>query len=169
MPRKPSSILSHWYTLIEGLQDSSQDFYASLEKVINGRDLPKVKLSRIDHREGSIFSARREYLRVKCREHVFDVCAAPYGKGFFVSWWLGELPGFFWSLILLIPVMGTIMFALFKPFTYYRLDTALMFQESIRLSVLEVIDNRTQAKGLRALSEFERKPILSNLFNRHIR
>jgi len=52
---------------------------------------------------------------------------------------------------------------LFHPMSYYRIDTALMFQESIRLAVLEVLDEMTKAKGLRVLSESERKPILSSL------
>ena len=50
--------------------------------------------------------------------------------------------------------------------TYYRLDTALMFQESVRAAVLEILDGAIKAKGLRALSELDRKPILAGLFSR---
>lgn len=50
--------------------------------------------------------------------------------------------------------------------TSFRHDTALMFQESVRAAVLEVVDGITKAKGLRALSELERKPILTSFFNR---
>jgi hypothetical protein len=52
------------------------------------------------------------------------------------------------------------------PTTYYKIDTTLMFQESVHRAVVEVIDQMTQAKGLRALSESERKPILRNIFKR---
>jgi hypothetical protein len=66
--------------------------------------------------------------------------------------------------ILEIPVIGAIYDRFFHPRTYYKMDTALMFQESIRRAVLEVIDEMTKSKGLRALSESERKPIMNDLF-----
>jgi len=164
MARKVSVVLSHWYQLIEGLQESPQRFYGALEHAIRSRQLPKIDRTRINYKEGGLLSAKREYFRVRRKEHLFDVCAAPFGNGFFVSWWLGISPGFFWRLILSIPVMGPICLRFFKPPTYYQLDTALMFQESIRQSVLEVVDQISKTQGLRLLSEAERKPILSNLF-----
>lgn len=166
MARTVSVVLSHWYHLFEGFQQSPQQFYSALEEAIKRRQIPNVDLSRIDYREGGIFSAKREYLRVRRREHLFDVCAAPFANGFFVSWWLGETPGFFWGLILLIPGLGLLLSALSRPQTYYKHDTALMFQESIRSAVLEVIDQMTEGKGLRLLSETERTPILTSLFKR---
>ena len=164
MARKVSLVLSHWYHLTEGLQESPQQFYASVEEAINKRQLPQAKRSRIDYREGGILSAKREYLRIRRDEYVFDICAAPFGNGFFVSWWLGETQGFFMSLLTMIPFWGEMMVNTFRTQTYYRLDVALMFQESIHLSVLEVVDKITQAQGLRVLSEMDRKPIMTGLF-----
>ncbi|HHT9126697.1 MAG TPA: hypothetical protein ACFYD6_12925 [Candidatus Brocadiia bacterium] len=166
MARKVSLLLSHWNKLIEGLQESPQQFYASLEEAIKRRQIPNIDLSRLDYREGGVFSAKREYLRVRRKEHIFDVCAAPFGSGFFFSWWLGESVGFFWRLILLIPILGRLFVRFFRPDTYYQIDTALMFQGAVHSAVLEVIDEITNAKGLRALSETERKPILTDLFKR---
>ena len=54
----------------------------------------------------------------------------------------------------------------FTPATYYRIDTALMFQTAVHAEVLAVIDGMTKAKGIRALSEDERKPILRDFFQR---
>lgn len=164
MAKKVSLILSHWYHSIEGLQESPQQFYSSLEQAINQRQIPNIKLSRVDYREGGVLSAKREYLRVCRKEHIFDICAAPFGNGFFVSWWLGETTSFFWSIVLMIPYLGVALMRVFRPLTYYRYDTILMFQESVRSAVLEVVDNITKAKGLRGLSELERKPILTGLF-----
>ncbi|MGA2258806.1 MAG: hypothetical protein ABSG53_29415, partial [Thermoguttaceae bacterium] len=131
---------------------------------LHRRKLPDVRVSRVDHHEGGILSAKREYLRVRRKELIFDICAAPFGPGgFFVSWWLGELPG---CLLAEFPLLGPILTRLFKPMTYYRLDTALMFQESVRAAVLEILDGVTKAKGLRALSELDRKPIMAGLFSR---
>ena len=166
MAKKVSITLSHWFNLIEGLQDSPQQFYSSVEEALKSRGLPDITVSRVDYREGGLLSAKREYLRVHRKEHIFDICAAPIGKGFFVSWWMGETPpGGLWALILMIPVLGPLMIRYFRPSTFFRHDTALMFQESVRHSVLEVIDAITKSKGLRGLSELERKPILSSLFN----
>src|SRR5207302_6476924 len=32
-----------------------------------------------------------EYLRVLREKNVFDICGAPFGNGFFVSWWCGKM------------------------------------------------------------------------------
>src|SRR3989337_2241358 len=86
-----AAVFSHWYHLLEGLQESPMSFYESLESAIKKRELPDIAISRVDYHEGGVFSAKREYLRVSRQNQVFDVCAAPFGAGFFVSWWLGEL------------------------------------------------------------------------------
>lgn len=156
MAKKVGAILSHWYHHTENMQDSPQRFYTAFEEAIKVRELPDVKLSRTHYREGGLLSAKREYLRVTRRELIFDICAAPFGKGFFISWWLGEPLGLLQSF----PIIG----ALFRPVTYFRYDTALMFQESVHSAVLEVIEATTQSKGLRALTELEKKPILSSFF-----
>jgi hypothetical protein len=214
------AVMSHWYTLLENLQASPMDFYASVEAAIKKRQIPGASTSRVEWHEGGAFSGRREYLRVSREGHLFDICGAPFGTGFFVSWRLSEAPiqleGGQWLLVALaiisffgifraaagvlgamflfvivlgvayayfhtvatrgsqelnakilnIPVLGLLYEALFHPLSYYRIDTALMFQESIRFSVQEVVDEITKAKGIRALSELERKPILKDLFQR---
>ena len=161
MAQSPGNILSHWYHLFEGIQHSTQDFYSSLDGAIAKRNLPDIRVSRTQYHEGGAFSAKREYLRVKRKTQFFDVCAAPYGNGFFVSWWLGESEG----CLSTIPIIGWFVSSL-KPMTYYQIDTTLMFQESIRLAVLEVIDGMTKVKGLKELSEADRKPILHELLKK---
>ena len=164
MPEKVAEILSHWHSLTEGLQGSSKSFYAAVQHAVDRRNLPQVRLTRVSHREGGIFSAKREYLRARRKELIFDICAAPFGAyGFFVSWWLGRLPPSLWFQI---PLLGPILMRLLRPLTYYHLDTALMFQDSIHASVLEVLEGATKALGLRALSENDRKPVLTGLFQR---
>ncbi|MBI3365986.1 MAG: hypothetical protein HY033_13915 [Ignavibacteriae bacterium] len=164
--KKMPLVFSHWYHMVENMKQSSQQFYQCLEESVKRRNLEIVKTSRVDHHEGGILSAKREYFRVKRKEHIFDICAAPYGNGFFVSWWLGETPSTFWEMMLKIPFIGRMLFAMFRPETYYKLDTALMFQSSIHQAVLEVLDDTTKAQGLRSLTELERKPILSDLIKR---
>ena len=43
--------------------------------------------------------------------------------------------------------------------TYFKLDTQGMFKESVRLAVLNAIDEITEAKGIRALSESARREV----------
>ena len=216
---RPSPVISHWYKLIENFQASSLTFYSAVESAIERREIPDTSTSRVDWKEGGLLSARREYLRVSRGKLTFDICGAPFGTGFFFSWWLVEAPslgllyafllviaalvllqlffavfGFSTGLLLAIlafplillllgravsqgklgsedavlamPVIGYLYERIFKPNAYYKIDTALMFQSAVHAAVLEVIDEMTKAKGLRALSELERKPILQEFFQR---
>jgi len=226
-PAAPSVIISHWYHLIENFQASPKDYYTAVEAAIQQRQIPEAGTTSVDWKEGGMFSAKREYLRVTRDKLVFDICGAPFGNGFFFSWWLGELKGanlfqmiavvfglfivgllavavlsaistaIFGSFlgllltiagiplvflligilirenpvgiedtILEIPVLGFIYGWLFRPATYYKTDTALMFQEMVHAAVLEVIDQMMGAKGKRALSELERKPIMKEFYRK---
>ena len=220
MSKVPDSIISHWYQSFEGLQESPKEIYKSIEAAIAKSELPETSTSSVNYFEGGPLSAQREYLRVSRGNLVFDICAAHFGKGMFMSWWLGEnrstkgigilililflalslfsifitqlglFAGLFlepvvlcvlffvvaWNVrkgairiedtLLEVPIIGWIYDRLFYPVTYYKTDTALMFQEAIRKSVNEVVDGITAAKGIKALTEEERKPILTNLFKR---
>ena len=166
MSKTVQIVLSHWYNLSEELKESPQNFYKIVEEGIKRREVPNVSLSRVDYKEGGLFSAKREYLRATRKDLVFDICCAHFGTGFFVSWWLGQTPGFLARLFGMIPIIGGLFTRTFKPETYYQLDTALMFQESIHSAVSEVLDGMLKAKGIRSLSDSERKPILSDLFTR---
>jgi len=177
MDRKVVAVLSHWHKLFEGFQESPQRIYSLLEEAIDKREIPDVKISRISYPEAGALSARREYLRVQRMDHIFDICAAPFGTGFFVSWWLGTprrlLRLIIWILLILfVPIVGIIIVILWwisLRQTYYRLDTALMFQDSVHSAVLEVIDQVTEGKGLKAMTELEKKPIMSDLFKRKLK
>jgi hypothetical protein len=85
----PTSIVSNWATLIDNLEASPLNFFKSVETAVEERQIPEITISRVDYHEGGITSAKREYLRVARGSLLFDICAAPYGRGFFVSWWLG--------------------------------------------------------------------------------
>ena len=229
MAASKSPVLSHWYHFVENFSTSALDFYTAVEEAVATRGLPEdVSTERVTYKEGGVLSAKREYLRVKRERLNFDICAAPYGNGYFFSWWLAKRPypalpwvlamafiGFvyllavLWALkssllaqtqmaltgqdpgggsaivwLLLLtpiliyvlgkaiqeeifgpeeavietPVIGAIYVALFGPMTYYRLDTATMFQESVRRAVGEVIQGLFEEQGLKALAPEELKP-----------
>ena len=64
--------------------------------------------------------------------------------------------------MLAIPILGWIYERVFAPTTFYSMDTAIMFQKAVHNAVCEVVDCMTANKGVRALSEFERKPIMKH-------
>lgn len=161
-------IMSHWNTMIEGLQVTPSEFFTSVEKEIERRETPDTKFSRIDWREGGLMSAKREYLRVRRKELAFDICGAPFGNGFFVSWWLGEVPSGLLAFLANIPGLSVLVYwylRIFKTETYYKYDTASMYQGLVHASVMSVIDELTTAKGLRALGDTERTPEMRRFFD----
>ena len=97
---------------------------------------------------------------------MYHICAAPFGSGFFLSSWLGAVESGFWAWLSDIPVLGVLARRFLKPATYYAIDTALMFQSVTHSAVLKVLDGLTTAKGLRALTEDERKPAMKDFFAR---
>ena len=89
--RKPQ-VEGHWHSLIEGFSTSSLDFYELVKSGIARREIPDLKLSSVEWKESGVGSGKRVYLRVS-REHLnFDICAAPFGTGYFFSWWLARIP-----------------------------------------------------------------------------
>lgn len=214
-----SGVLSHWSLLIENFQTSPLAFYDALDVALKQRDIPVTTNERVLYKEAGIVSANREYLRIARETLIFDVCAAPYGSGFFISWWLADarsglpmvarigiafliavLTIWLWSVagvatwlllvtVLLlgsavlfdelvrngtmadavarsVPLVGNIYVAMFKPDTYFRIDSMEMFQKAAHNAVLDVIDAMTNEKGLRALTESERKPTMREFYRR---
>ena len=123
----------------------------------------------IKHKEGGIFSSKRVYLRVTRKNHAFDICGAPFGNGTFFSWWLGELPSWFFTILYSLPIfywIAVLLEKLFKPETYYRYDSMAMFQALVHSAVLEVVDQYTNEKGLVRVRGDDRKPKMKDFFDK---
>lgn len=215
------NVVSHWSKLYEGFQTSPMEFYFAVEEALQRRQIPGYTTSRKDYTEAGLLSANRTYLRVVRQRLAYDICAAPYGNGFFFSSWLTQKPPsavWFWlaaiiaafvfvfyqlsamlpfwlamfgafitapvaflitlwavalaakaglsapeDALMTIPLLGTLYERMFAPATYYKIDTTLMFQSAVHSAVLEVIDGLATTKGLRALSDDERKPVMEKL------
>ena len=157
-----TEVISHWNTLIENFNTSPQQFYQAVSEAIQKRQIPNATLETIFWNESHLLSAKREYLKISCKkDFYFAICGAPFGTGFFISYWLLQPPdGCLVELFRGLPLLSGIAQALVKPWTYYRIDTATMFQTATHSALLEVIDAITSAQGLRALPEAERKPIM---------
>ena len=210
-------VISHWHLLADDMRASALNYYAAIEEELKRREVPSIRTERVDWREGGITTAKREYLRVTRERLTFDLCAAPFGAGFFFSWWLavqrspyasvlgyaglvvflgiaaamignmGIMAGGFLFLVALavaltvvsqlagdgttlpedavqsMPAIGALYDKVFRPETYYSLDTTIMFQESVRRAVNTVIAGERSAQGLRALSPDEERPQVRSL------
>lgn len=151
---------SNWNTLIDGLEQSSKEYYEFLQKAIIERKIDGVHFEAAILSEAGIFSSKREYLRITWKDFQYDVCAAPFGRGFFISWWLLINQSQAGQYIANIPFIGKWLSNKFFPVTYYKLDSASMFMAYIHQCVLEVTDEITKAKGIRSIPENNRNPRL---------
>jgi hypothetical protein len=112
---KLPQVVSHWHTQIEGFSTSALDFYELVNAGIARREIPDLKISQVEWKESGLGSGKRVYLRVS-REHLnFDICAAPFGTGYFFSWWLARIPEVFLDLAFLFGYLfvGGLLFGIF--------------------------------------------------------
>ena len=157
---------SNWNILLDGLNYSTLDFYKRLKAELQSHGIENISFFEVSHREGNITMDRRTYLRVKYNEYYYDCCCAPFGNGTFVSWWLIFKQDNIEVILMKIPYLGNWLARKLYPTTYYKVDTASMFMTYAQMSVLKVIDDITEEKGLRSLAADERKPIMKDVFKR---
>jgi hypothetical protein len=157
---QPSPPIGHWHHHFENFNYSSHEFYETIKQAVREKEVPGIEFSRVTYAEGGLFSMNREYLRITRKRMVFDICAAPFAKGFFVSWWQTSLPSLREVLIALIPYLGKTSLRNERAQTYFELDTETMFKDSFHQSIMQAIDAITTAKGLRSLSKDERITML---------
>ncbi len=157
---------SHWNTLINNFEYSTEEFYLKFKKELLSHGISGITASNVSLHEGNIFSSKRRYIRVKWKEYQYDICASPFGDGFFVSWWLLNKMSWMQVIISIIPFVGPWIVRKLFTITYYRIDTASMLMSYAQASVLKVIEEITDKKGVRAMTDDERKPILNDIFKR---
>jgi len=142
----------HWQHSFD-FEFSAEEFYQSVQEEITNRKIPDVKFSRVKYSQGGLFSGSREYLHIVKDEFIYDICAAPYGTGFFVSMWYVERPAVSKKLMKKVPALEKMA----DSKSYYQIDTEAMAKGAIQSGFSAAIDKLTTAKGARALSDTERK------------
>src|SRR5688572_20984931 len=90
--RKKPTVFTHWYSVVENLEISSEEFYKDIENYIEARCLPGLFVEYIQHAEGGMLSVKRKYLRMRRERLLFDVCSAPFGTYWFFSCRFSEIP-----------------------------------------------------------------------------
>ena len=110
--------------MIEGVQFSALDFYRSVEDALTARQVPRMQVKHVEYHEGSLLSDKRVYLRLARERFAFDVCAAPFGTGYFFSLRLIVIPrgGWIQLLLLLAGVFGLLVAA--NALAFYALFAA---------------------------------------------
>lgn len=157
---------SHWNHLLDDFKFSTEEFYTLLKRKLEDNLISNAHIESINLKEGGTFSSRRKYLRIEWKDYQFDFCSAPFGKGFFVSWWLLHKNPIMKLIIGRMPFIGKWLVKKWYPITYYKIDTASMFMTYCQSAIQQVIKDITLEKGMRVLTENERKPILNNIFKR---
>jgi len=133
-------IQSHSYQHFADLQLSANEFYAAVEKLIGEYQYPDVKCKRETLKEAGLFSGKREYLRVSKDADHYYVCASPFGKSFFISWWLKEKEDALKAAADKIPLFGKLISGSNRPKTFYEMDSELMFSNSINAIIKIAVD-----------------------------
>lgn len=162
-------VRSQWCGYIDGLQSSPQSLYALIKEAMNEKGFPNVSFKKVKHSQsGGLFSAKREYLRVRRKENYYDVCGASFGNSFFVSYWFFERYSLFHRIISAIPVVGKPLVLMLRKKTYYQEDEQAIFRSAAHDTILEIVKKQIEENGLRNLSEMDERPIQFDMKGRRI-
>lgn len=135
---KKVDVLNHWIAFVDGFQLSCTEFYSALKTELQNHQVPKMEMSNITFAEGGLLSEKRVYLRMLRERIVFDVCASPFGTGFFFSCRTAEIP-IALKLWQLLAVIGFIFFGLWlaiKVFGFFLGIVILILSIAVGVYVL---------------------------------
>lgn len=159
-------VVSRWNVLIPNFNHSSQDFYDALIQELDAHEVNGLKRVVYPRITRGAFSRKRNYLIVKYDDFLIEICAAPFGKSFFVSYWVLNEDNRFEIALGRIPWLGKRLVKWFYPVTAYRIDTIEMYRILIHNLVIEKIDAMLESEKLEKLSENQKIPVLKDIFAR---
>jgi hypothetical protein len=151
--KTPVTIKSHWQHFYDNIQFSSGEFYTQVEEGLKERKVQGLNFGTESFLQSHIFSAKRVYLRITEHEYVFYICAAPFGSGTFISWWLCVKDE---KVINKIPILSKLAGKDRNNKSFYQMDTEAMYKSAIHSTVAAVADAMTTEKGYR-LTELDRQ------------
>ncbi len=155
--------IGNWSHLFHDFHYDPDTFYDLVIKTMRERKVPDFAFIKLTLKEGGLLSHSRLYLQVSRGDFIFHICAAPWGTGYFFSWWLRQKMNDIDQFLILIPFVGSRIVKLRQYQSYYKLDTDSMFKKSVHQCVLAAIDSLTSAKGVRGMSELERSPDMRSI------
>jgi len=165
---KKDEVLNHWIAFVESFSFPSQEFYQLVEKGLAERKIPGLEISRVEYSEGGLLSDQRIYLRMIRERLAFDMCAAPFGSGFFFScrtvyspvvlrWWHLLLALIFFNLAfgLLLPLLG--------------LRYAIIAEVALLVAIIQVFRNSAAAKLSDLDATLLKIPVVGPIYERWFR
>lgn len=99
-------ILDWWIYSADGFSISPQEFYAAVEKHLEGYKVPGMEAVRHEFGEGGPLSDQRTYLRFMRERFAIETCAAPFGSVYFFSCRTVHVP----ALVRLWHILAAMMF-----------------------------------------------------------
>lgn len=150
-----SNVLSHWTKTFPFTSISSEEFYTLIEQHLKEQNIDDCFIGRVTMKEGGVFSSSRQYYRVKFKHLVFDICAAPFGSHFFISWWFYESEGSMASFFRRTK-FGSYLQQRAAKRTFYQIDVEYMFENCIHQCITAVVDDMAESKGFRKLTNEEK-------------
>lgn len=160
------NIESHWSTIFNNFKYSPSSFYALLKKKLEEKNINGLIVSTTTLKEKSIFSSNRLYLKIVKDNLEYYICCSPFSGCTFFSSWLLLNKSRSEIIISQIPFIGNYLAKKLFPKTFYTHDTTEIIMGFIHESMMSVIDDITKEKGIRKLTDIERKPIMKDLFKR---
>lgn len=136
---------THSYRHFEDLQLSANSFYDALEAAIREYQYPRVLCYRETLREHGLFSSNRDYFCIEKGKFKYYVCACPFGRSYFISWWLNKADDDFFNRFLK-NLLGSMWGG---GGTLYERDTELIFTQSINSIVQAMVDKVASEHGIR--------------------
>jgi hypothetical protein len=136
--KSSTEVLFHWCELIKDFSASPTEVYAIIEQRVADREVPELENTREMWHEGGALSAKREYLRLARERLVFDICAAPFGTGFFVSFRCSEIPLVIdpLAIFVLLAIIGAALALLVQSFGLMWGGIILLFSLSLIVFLL---------------------------------
>lgn len=161
----PMFAYGDWQHLLDNFTYSPKEFYEKLQQNLKETKIDGITYDWEDLHEGTHFvSATRLYLKITWKEKLFYVCAAPFGRGFFISWWHFEKTPLWERILLMFGRFGRWITLSINPMTFYRIDTAAVFQRYMHDTVMKTMEDITKEKGVRL--ENVAAPNTRDVFNR---
>jgi hypothetical protein len=144
-----TTIHAHQSQHFEELQLSAREFYTLLKTMIAEYQYPDIKCEPVTLSESGIFSSKREYLRISKQRYHYYVCASPFGKSFFISWWLKEDAHTAANVTRKFGWLGRRVATRMESKTFYEIDTEAMFTQSINAIIKMAVEKVKTDKGFR--------------------
>lgn len=154
--------------LIKNFSAAPKDVYDTVEQYIAVHEIPELEVTRAFWHEGGALSAKREYLKLARERLGFEICAAPFGTDFFISFRIAVVPLVIdpLGILCLLAVTGAILLGLIGAFGLLWAGVILAFA----ISLLLFATRTAVARGLANVDRmFMKTPLIAPLYELFLR